>query len=877
MLDHYELIQQLTAENLPAIGQQRRLWLNDFASGLGWRPSDQLILPGTEEFSSGHLVVEHGLRNSAVITFLRRPVRYPDLEIRECKSLLNASYNNLIDWHIAVDYDGVSFIYNRIDPPKFYSYRYALGRSDTARLSSEAFDALSSDHPSPNVPALDTALIRTISLWKRQLSAEVPGIKNEQLSALFNSIILVRALEDHSTKSTQAGFVSLRSRAHANAAPLSTLLTESARSFSTNELPQYLFDSVKLRRFDSLEQSIARELIDDFYQNRYQPYFDYDFSIMSKHALSRIYEHYVSLLRFEDTGQQSFFPVLPEETIERSFGNVYTPEFIARFFAKYVRKEMPPTRFQRLRVGDPACGSGIFLRTMLETKFQTFLESLTTEAIAQSFSQVFGVDIDPNAVAAARLSLALLSLVSTGSVPDSLEIVTADTLQLFIERPSLANSLDVVVANPPFVNLEDLPADRRELLLATLGDQAKGKTDLYLGLLQISLAMLKQEGFGLFVLPKNFLISDNAAPLRASLSKETTLHCVVDLSEVPVFGDVGSYIILLIFQKDRIPNPNRPVLVVRCNDLIGSALEDALTEKIVRTPAYEVYWSIQPEIEGAPWQFSTPERASLDKKLRTLSKLSEIVTIRQGIITGADDVFVVPASQVPKREKAAYVPFLPDREIQPYKVPSDIKQFVIYPFQGNEPLGATAFKKLYPVTWQYLMANKKKLRSRKSMKADSNSWWKPNRPRKPENLFKPKIVSPHLVISPKFGLDLTGKFAVSHAPFITIKEPGNLEELFFLLGVLNSTPCFWLISQSAHRYSRGYSRLEVATLGQVPVPNPSSTDRGLVAEIIRLVMLRREATGAEAINLEHLLDERVADAYGLTLLERRLVGMGARA
>ncbi len=305
-LDHYELIQQLTSDVSSPLDRRRRL--NDFAVELGWRPSDQLNLPGTEEFASGHLVVEHGLQNSAVITFLRRPASYPSLNSFQQKALLNASYNNLIDWHIAVDYDGVSFVYNRADPPSFFSYRRQLSREKTSHLSSYEFDSLSTDHPSPNVPALDTALIRTISLWKRQLSAEVKNVGNEEISALFNSVILVRALEDQYRKFSDGVFVSLRQRCQETSGlSLARVLGEAVGAFRIAELPQELFDVSRLQPFDTLDSSTVRELVEDFYRNRYERYFDYDFSIMSKHALSRIYEHYVSLLRPDDTRQTSFF------------------------------------------------------------------------------------------------------------------------------------------------------------------------------------------------------------------------------------------------------------------------------------------------------------------------------------------------------------------------------------------------------------------------------------------------------------------------------------------------------------------------------------------------------------------------------------------
>ena len=165
------------------------------------------------------------------------------------------------------------------------------------------------------------------------------------------------------------------------------LLADSIGSYHL-AIPTKLFDVSQLQPFETLDPTASRELVGDFYRNRYVNYFDYDFSIMSKHALSRIYEHYVSLLRFRESEQASFFPPLPDERIERQFGNVYTPEFIARFFAKYLRKELPLSRFQRMSIGDTACGSGIFLRAMLETKFETLLDTLTTQNIFDGFQLI---------------------------------------------------------------------------------------------------------------------------------------------------------------------------------------------------------------------------------------------------------------------------------------------------------------------------------------------------------------------------------------------------------------------------------------------------------------------------------------------------------
>jgi len=47
-------------------------------------------------------VVEHGLEQTAVISFFKHPCRYTDLTVTETQQVLAISYNNLVDWHIQV-------------------------------------------------------------------------------------------------------------------------------------------------------------------------------------------------------------------------------------------------------------------------------------------------------------------------------------------------------------------------------------------------------------------------------------------------------------------------------------------------------------------------------------------------------------------------------------------------------------------------------------------------------------------------------------------------------------------------------------------------------------------------------------------------------
>src|SRR5439155_22517170 len=114
----------------------------------------------------------------------------------------------------------------------------------------------------------------------------------------------------------------------------------------------------------------------DFYDNRFAPY-RYDFSVISKHALSRIYEKYVATLRDSDSPQLSLFRELPQEVQDRSLGGVYTPQYIARFFARFLKDNHTPRAFRTLRTIDPACGSGMFLRTLLEMQCDPLQDAVT--------------------------------------------------------------------------------------------------------------------------------------------------------------------------------------------------------------------------------------------------------------------------------------------------------------------------------------------------------------------------------------------------------------------------------------------------------------------------------------------------------------------
>ncbi len=704
----------------------------------------------------------------------------------------------------------------------------------------------------------------------------IPGISNTALSTLFNAIIFTRAAEDHQRHlghpRESSLLFDLASGDGLEHLSLQRLIQVAIEKLEIKEVPPNLIDFAGLKIFDSLDSDLLQELIADFYRNRFAQFYEYDFSLVSKHALSRIYEHYVSVLRVPETKQFSLLPRMALEEVDKGYGAIYTPEYIARFFARYIRNRLPLSLFQRLKILDPTCGSGIFLRSFLELQNEALLEARTSESVAATFQNVLGIDVDPNACQAARLSLSLLSLVLLDGQIEPVDIHHESWLTYFKDhRNSLG--VDVVVANPPYVKVEAQNPDIREEILEILGEASQGRPDLYLAILKSTVELLKPGGYGLFVLPETLLKAESAEGVRRFLAENCWIHCVVDLTAVRVFEDVGVYTILLIFQKRVSNEPGPSAKIVRCQDRIAQALQEVLDGRNIETPFYTVHEVDQTAFLEDEWSLATPELALILRKYAEQGQLGSEAQLRQGMNTGADDVFIVSETTLPNVDSTLFRPLLSDREMESFTVPLTVKSYVFYPYVDEELLSESKLRSRFPRTWAYLQKNRPKLEKRTAVKKGAMPWWKPERPREPKNMFRQKIVTPHVVITPKFGLDTTGQYAVSRAPLIFSKysEPSMRDHLLYLLGLLNSTVCFWNIAERAHTYERGYSRLEVSRLRGTRIPTFKSADKSAARRLIRAVEARLESQGKPALELEREMDDIVADLYHLSLVERNLI------
>ena len=825
-----DLLRELTEQGVP-ISRRRDLAL-EFSHEFGWRPHD--FIESTNPLTTANLIVEHGLDSAAVLSFIPSHRSLRDLQFDERRNLLGLSYNSLVDWHVWVDRDSVEYVYNRAFPAH-QTHPYSFDFGDYSSLQKAVFDQAIGRSPNPNVPALDGILLETINNWRRILRSELGNIvTNTALSGLFNALIFARAVEDYHDKVTGAEQLpTLKQVVEDPALTIAQAIEQTIVARTGSNLPQSLLNLTSLEPFKVLSHSIRTQLVESFYGHSSVPY-AYDFSVISKHALSKIYERYVAAMHRDESVQFSLFPSEPEVEWNKRLGGIYTPHYIASFFARYLKAQLSQERFIEARIADPACGSGIFLRVSMEQKIASGGTNPCPPA-QNALGTTMGVDTDENAVAASRLSLALLHLASCGELPQEVPILCQDALKLFARGSSHEGKFDAVMMNPPFVRTELQSLEMREAIAEHVGELVKGKRDYYLAFLALSIRALKPGGFGFFVVPHPLLTSDNLGKLRNWIKGEAWIRVIADLSAIRVF-EADVYVALIIAQRKELEVLSEPpVSLIQCQRDVGLALEDFLDGKRRETSSYSMFDVSQASLDRSTWSVSSPQESGLLSKLEAMPRIKDVGVVRQGMITGSDNVFVINTTDIPDGEEVLYKPWLPDRMISRFSLPSETGLRVFYPVLNGHIVEAEQMEDEFPETWSRLLNNKEILSSRLPVQNGNLQWWRPNSPRKPEEMFAPKIVVPELFLLPRFGLDVLGRWVVSHSPFVYVSNDElDKEFLYLLLAVLNSSITSWYIDVNARKYRSQYNKLGVALLRRVPFPDLSRTSLTTLREVIDL-------------------------------------------
>jgi SAM-dependent methyltransferase len=197
---------------------------------------------------------------------------------------------------------------------------------------------------------------------------------------------------------------------------------------------------------------------------------------------------------------------------------------------------IPDKDLTRVRVLDPACGSGNFLagaaQRLLAFGTRAGLSFEDRASLIQS--NLWGFDPDPisNFLAEMKLHTFLQTNASHPITSKRLHIHQADSLALPWEP-----CIDLFIANPPYL------AAKNNDLSGYRFAQQRGQADSYLLFLNLALQVVRPGGWIGLVLPDPLLARANAGRERAHLLEEATLHHLWHFSDV-FAADVGAVVII---------------------------------------------------------------------------------------------------------------------------------------------------------------------------------------------------------------------------------------------------------------------------------------------------------------------------------------------
>jgi fido (protein-threonine AMPylation protein) len=664
----------------------------------------------------------------------------------------------------------------------------------------------------------------------------------------------------------------------------------------------------------TLALKIDDKALKDIIGRLYYPNSPYEFSVFPTEILGQVYEQFLGKVIRLTSGHQAKIEEKPE--VKKAGGVYYTPAYIVDYIVKQTVGVLcdgkTPKQIAKLTVLDPACGSGSFLigayRYLLnyhrdwyakdgpekhrKELFQTASGEwrLTTQEKKRILlNNIYGVDIDSQAVEVTKLSLLLkvlegesdetlkrqLSFVHERALPDlgqnikcgnSLigpdyfagqlmpndeEMRRVNPFDWKAEFPEImkAGGFDAVIGNPPYVRIQvmkewaplEVEAYKKLFISAS-----KGNYDIYVVFVEKGLGLLNKAGRLGFILPHKFFQAKYGEPVRGLLAKGKHLAEVVHFGDQQVFEGATTYTCLLFLGKGE----SESCRFKRVEDLSAWRSERQGIEGSISVK----------NITNAEWNFSVGPGAALFEKLRKMPvKLEEVAgRILQGLVTGADPVFIlVDAGQGKYRSEATGKIHRLEIElmhplckgsvnIRRYRV-TDITKSILFPYQSAngvaELITPKEFSSRYPHAWEYLNENREVLESREGGKWKHDRWYALGRSQNLNEMEQEKILTPSIASSASFALDKDDYFYFVGSGGgggggygVTLKDNSPLT-YEYLIGLLNSRLLDHWFKQITTPFRGGYYAYNRQYIEQLPIRPINFSDLSDKAKHNKMVSL----------------------------------------
>lgn len=663
------------------------------------------------------------------------------------------------------------------------------------------------------------------------------------------------------------------------------------------------YDGPLFERINSIHViTITDEIFDLLLQYLYYPS-PYRFDVIPTKLLSDIYEIFLSkkLIIESDNVKDEI-----KNEYLKTKGAVSTPQYIVKeIIRRTIQKnkliEAGIENLFSIKVLDIACGSGVFAIELYDYLEDVFLElyavttnpdfskyfyiTETNEIIINVLGKkaildncVFGVDIDPEAVEVAKMSLSLKIIDSSEHISSYTEIgifgnkilngignnikcgntlVESDILEIF---PTLSNNeeellrtnifdwnsehgfeeifkinqgFDFIIGNPPYVEVKNYNIDlphMHQYIKEKFPSSRNGKVDLAIPFIERSISLLNNSGRLGFIIQKRFFKTDYGKKIREIITNENYLSSIIDFQQTTIFKDRMTYVALLILDKAS-PEFFSYKSFTSNIEVLGSELRETPLPEI----SPEQYFIIpSTAVNGNPWSFNNNQLIEIRTRLLQYGCLGDYANVRVGIQALKNEAYHIRPISIDNGiirgkthleddfeiELEACCHLLPNENFYPYRS-DNADTYCIFPYRvvngKSIEILFTEFCQLFPLAGEYLTRNKTKIQ--KLVETFSGESW--HLYTRANNIGRnfPKVYIPMTSIDTYAAITLSERHYCDNANVNFIELPIiNIENLYAISAIINSTIFSVLARSIANPQSNGYFKFNKQFLEPIPFP-----------------------------------------------------------
>ncbi len=423
-----------------------------------------------------------------------------------------------------------------------------------------------------------------------------------------------------------------------------------------------------------------------------------------------------------------------------------------------------------------------------------------------------------------------------------------NALEWRFEFPEVLNDegdfvgFDVVIGNPPYIRQEEIKEFKP--ILQQNYQCYTGTADLFVYFYELSLQLLKPEGYLTYISSNKYFRASYGEKLRQLLTNSTTIYNLIDFGDFPVFEEAIAYPTIIILSK------------IKSDENIIEALswDKAKQENIEHFATVLEQDSLtisQKHLKSDGWRLESSQILDLLAKIRNAgTPLGEYVNGRfyRGILTGFNEAFVVDKAThdrlVDEHPSSAEVlkPFLRGRDVKQWRVDFADLYLLFIPWHfplhqdssitGASETAETEFKQYYPAIYKHLLQFKTQLSARnKAETGISYEWYALQRCAASywQEFEQPKIIYQEIATHQAFAWDDTGAYSNNKTFLIP-------DASYYLLSVLNSKVTWFFLDYIVGKMAGGTYAMQTMYVAQIPIPTATDQEREVIEALVSYVL-----------------------------------------